>query len=44
MSAIPKETIEVIAQTIGITNLSSDVSLAVAPDLEYRIREIIQVN
>ncbi|CAL5202260.1 unnamed protein product [Lathyrus oleraceus] len=42
MSAIPKETIEVIAQTIGITNLSSDVSLAVAPDLEYRIREIIQ--
>ncbi|XP_004500117.1 transcription initiation factor TFIID subunit 6-like isoform X2 [Cicer arietinum] len=42
MSVIPKETIEVIAQTIGITNLSSDVALALAPDLEYRIREIMQ--
>ncbi|RDX86218.1 Transcription initiation factor TFIID subunit 6 [Mucuna pruriens] len=42
MSFVPKETIEVIAQSIGITNLSSDVALALAPDLEYRIREIMQ--
>ncbi|KAK7305180.1 hypothetical protein VNO77_43081 [Canavalia gladiata] len=42
MSSVPKETIEVIAQSIGITNLSSDVALALAPDLEYRIREIMQ--
>ncbi|XP_019425907.1 PREDICTED: transcription initiation factor TFIID subunit 6-like isoform X2 [Lupinus angustifolius] len=42
MSTVPKETIEVIAQTIGITNLSPDVALALAPDLEYRIREIMQ--
>lgn len=31
-----------IAQSIGITNLSPDVALALAPDLEYRIREIMQ--
>ncbi|KAK7288475.1 hypothetical protein RIF29_01935 [Crotalaria pallida] len=42
MSGVPKETIEVIAQSIGITNLSPDVALALAPDLEYRIREIMQ--
>ncbi|KAL9256353.1 Transcription initiation factor TFIID subunit 6-like protein [Drosera capensis] len=42
MSVVPKETIEVIAQSIGINNLSSDVSLALAPDIEYRIRETMQ--
>lgn len=42
MSIVPKETIEVIAQSIGITNLSSDVALALAPDVEYRVREIMQ--
>ncbi|AES70437.1 putative transcription factor Hap3/NF-YB family [Medicago truncatula] len=42
MSVIPKESIEVIAQTLGINNLSSDVALALSPDLEYRIREIMQ--
>ncbi|PON94149.1 Transcription initiation factor [Trema orientale] len=42
MSIVPKEAIEVIAQSIGITNLSPDVALAVAPDVEYRVREIMQ--
>uniref|UniRef100_A0A2P2JHP0 TATA box binding protein associated factor (TAF) histone-like fold domain-containing protein n=1 Tax=Rhizophora mucronata TaxID=61149 RepID=A0A2P2JHP0_RHIMU len=42
MSIVPKETIEVIAQSIGINNLSSDAALALAPDVEYRIREIMQ--
>ncbi|KAF3325931.1 transcription initiation factor TFIID subunit 6-like protein [Carex littledalei] len=42
MSIVPKETIEVIAQSIGIPNLSPDVALALAPDVEYRLREIIQ--
>ncbi|CAL1356284.1 unnamed protein product [Linum trigynum] len=42
MSIVPKETIEVIAQSIGISNLSSDAALALAPDVEYRLREIIQ--
>ncbi|KAF6144976.1 hypothetical protein GIB67_013327 [Kingdonia uniflora] len=43
MSSVPKETIEVIAQSIGISNLSPDVALALAPDVEYRVREIMQV-
>ncbi|KAH9620319.1 hypothetical protein KSS87_021716 [Heliosperma pusillum] len=42
MSVVQKETIEVIAQSIGITNLSPDAALAVAPDVEYRVREIMQ--
>ncbi|XP_021759050.1 transcription initiation factor TFIID subunit 6-like [Chenopodium quinoa] len=42
MSVIQKETIEVIAQSIGINNLSPDVALALAPDVEYRVREIMQ--
>ncbi|EYU27392.1 hypothetical protein ABFS82_13G163100 [Erythranthe guttata] len=42
MSIVPKETIEVIAQSIGITNLSPDVLPALAADVEYRIREIMQ--
>ncbi|GAU17813.1 hypothetical protein TSUD_172020 [Trifolium subterraneum] len=42
MSIVPKETIEVIAQSIGINNLSPDVALAIAPDVEYRMRQIMQ--
>ncbi|KAI9082236.1 hypothetical protein K1719_035659 [Acacia pycnantha] len=42
MSIVPKETIEVIAQSIGINNLSPDVALSLAPDVEYRMREIMQ--
>ncbi|XP_009591415.1 transcription initiation factor TFIID subunit 6-like isoform X2 [Nicotiana tomentosiformis] len=42
MSIVPKETIEVIAQSIGISNLSPDVLPALAADAEYRIREIMQ--
>ncbi|KAJ6846050.1 transcription initiation factor TFIID subunit 6 [Iris pallida] len=42
MSIVPKETIEVIAQSMGISNLSPDVASALAPDVEYRLREIMQ--
>ncbi|CAI9784118.1 unnamed protein product [Fraxinus pennsylvanica] len=42
MSIVPKETIEVIAQSIGITNLSPDVLPNIASDVEYRVREIMQ--
>ncbi|KAJ9686382.1 hypothetical protein PVL29_015336 [Vitis rotundifolia] len=42
MSIVSKETIEVIAQSIGIVNLSADVALALAPDVEYRMREVMQ--
>ncbi|TVU29721.1 hypothetical protein EJB05_21303 [Eragrostis curvula] len=42
MSIVPKETIEVIAQSVGIPSLGADVSAALAPDVEYRLREIMQ--
>ncbi|KAK6919278.1 TATA box binding protein associated factor (TAF), histone-like fold domain [Dillenia turbinata] len=42
MSIVSKDSIEVIAQSIGINNLSSDAALELAPDVEYRMREIMQ--
>ncbi|KAK6947000.1 TATA box binding protein associated factor (TAF), histone-like fold domain [Dillenia turbinata] len=42
MGIVPKETIEVIAQSIGITNLAPDVAVSFAPDVEYWVREIMQ--
>ncbi|KXG37495.1 transcription initiation factor TFIID subunit 6-like [Sorghum bicolor] len=42
MSIVPKETIEVIAQSVGIPSLGADVAVALAPDVEYRLREIMQ--
>ncbi|XP_019095147.1 PREDICTED: transcription initiation factor TFIID subunit 6-like [Camelina sativa] len=42
MSVVPKETVEVIAQSIGITNLLPEAALMLAPDVEYRVREIMQ--
>lgn len=43
MSIVPKDTIHVIAESIGISNLPDDVAAALAPDVEYRMREIMQV-
>lgn len=40
--SVPKESIEVIAQNIGINNLSPDVFPSLASDVEYRLREIMQ--
>lgn len=42
MSIVPKDTIHVIAQSIGIANLHDDVAKELAPDVEYRMREIMQ--
>nr|CAB3473208.1 unnamed protein product [Digitaria exilis] len=42
MSIVPKETVEVIAQSVGIPSLGPDVAAALAPDVEYRLREIMQ--
>jgi hypothetical protein len=44
MSIIPKETIQVIAQSIGIHALPDEVASALAPEVEYRMREIMQVS
>lgn len=42
MSVVQKESIEVIAQSIGVGNLSSDVLPSLSADIEYRVREIMQ--
>lgn len=42
MSVVEKDSIEVIAQSIGVGNLSPDVLPSLAADIEYRVREIMQ--
>lgn len=44
MSVVGKESMQTIAQSIGISNLSDEVAAALAPDVEYRMREIMQVS
>eukprot|EP00740_Mantoniella_antarctica_P007300 CAMPEP_0181350554 /NCGR_PEP_ID=MMETSP1106-20121128/1324_1 /TAXON_ID=81844 /ORGANISM="Mantoniella antarctica, Strain SL-175" /LENGTH=503 /DNA_ID=CAMNT_0023463027 /DNA_START=148 /DNA_END=1656 /DNA_ORIENTATION=- len=38
----PPASVKVIAETVGIENLSDEVARALAPDVEYRLREVIQ--
>lgn len=40
---VGKESIQVIAQKIGNNNLSPDIFPSLAADVEYRLREIMQV-
>ncbi|GAQ78809.1 Transcription initiation factor TFIID subunit [Klebsormidium nitens] len=42
MSLVSKNSIQVAAQSLGIPNLGDEVAQALAPDVEYRIREICQ--
>eukprot|EP01135_Chromosphaera_perkinsii_P004407 Nk52_evm10s280 gene=Nk52_evmTU10s280 len=42
MSILPKESIAAIADAAGIANIPDEVAIALAPDAEYRIREVIQ--
>eukprot|EP00730_Choanoeca_flexa_P014864 TRINITY_DN6652_c0_g1_i2.p1 TRINITY_DN6652_c0_g1~~TRINITY_DN6652_c0_g1_i2.p1 ORF type:complete len:541 (+),score=109.52 TRINITY_DN6652_c0_g1_i2:26-1624(+) len=44
MSLYPKEAVKVAAEACGIANLNEDVSQTIAADLEYRLREIVQVQ
>jgi hypothetical protein len=43
MSVLPKESIKVLAEQSGISNVSDEVAAALVSDVEYRLREIIQV-
>ena len=43
MSVLPKETIQVMADASGFPDLPDAVAVALAADLEYRLREITQV-
>jgi len=42
MSLFPKDSFKVLAETAGISNLSDDIANALAPDVEYRLREVVQ--
>eukprot|EP01134_Creolimax_fragrantissima_P002672 CFRG2672T1 len=42
MSVLAKDTIRLVAESIGVGNISEDVCAQLAPDVEYRLQEIIQ--
>ena len=44
MSILPKETIKIIAESLGITGLSDDIAQAMVSDVEYRLREVAQAS
>lgn len=44
MSFITPASVQAIAHSIDIPNLSDEAAKALAPDVEYRMREIIQVR
>jgi hypothetical protein len=41
---LPVDSFKVIAESVGVQNLKDDVAAALAQDIEYRLRDIIQVN
>ena len=44
MGAIPPSTIQVIAQSLQLSDVSVEAAKALAPDVEYRLREVVQVT
>jgi len=42
MSLLPKESIKVLAEAAGVTSLNDETAAALASDVEYRMREIMQ--
>ena len=41
-NVVSASTIKVIAETVGISNLKDEVAEALAPDVEYRLRDLVQ--
>jgi hypothetical protein len=41
---ISGDSIKVIAETVGIANLKGEVAEALAADVEYRLRDLVQVS
>jgi len=37
---VPKESLKIIAETVGISNISDELAQELASDVEYRIREV----
>lgn len=44
MSIIQPDSIKAIAHSVDITRLSDDAARTLAPDVEYRLREVVQVR
>jgi len=42
MALLPSDSIKVVAESLGVGALSEDVAASLAPDAEYRLREIAQ--
>ena len=42
--AVPRKSIKLLAETVGISCLSSEAAGALAEDVTYRIRQVIQVK
>ena len=43
MSILPTDTMTVIAQSVGIPSLPEETASALASDVEYRLRQIVEV-
>jgi transcription initiation factor TFIID subunit 6 len=43
MSIIHPNTIKAIAQSVDVPKLSDEAAQTLAPDVEYRLREVVQV-
>ena len=39
---VTSSSIKVIAEAVGISNLKDEVAEALAPDVEYRLRDLVQ--
>ena len=44
MSVLPKETVQVLAELAGVPALEDRVATALVADVEFRLREVIQVG
>lgn len=44
MSLIAPDSLKAIAESVGIADFSDDAAKLLAPDVEYRLREIAQVS
>lgn len=44
MSFLQPSVVQIIADSVGIPSLSEEAAKVLAPDAEYRVRELIQVR
>lgn len=44
MSVYPAESVRIAAESIGLSQLSDEVTQSLAGDIEFRVRELIQVG